>query len=340
VDGADGCRPWLYRIASWYLKESVPRDVALGRRWRVGLAFEEYAASNSQLPSRADALTWWRAEWASVVDCVELAHRNGLHDIAWQLCVALFKYLHMNGHYDPWLRTHDLGVESAKAAGDDSGLMQAHNQRGAVRLALGDLDAARGDFGRSHELALQVGHLAGEQSALEWLGKIAARAGDVPMAMDYYRQSQEVVERAGAALGDEQPARMVALLDLQRGRAWIEEASWDQATAAAERAEAYFASVGESENQAKSLLVLGDAAMGRGDVDGAVERFERAVALFDRDGALRSSANARRSLGKALVVADRKADAIAVYLQAQETFDRLFDDAADELARMVAELRA
>lgn len=332
VDGAETCRSAISRVTAWYLDQAVPRDAALAKRWRVGPVFERHAVTRAQPVGRADAARWFDAEWPSLADCVGMAHEEGLHDIAWQTCVVLFKYLHLHGHYDSWLDTHRLGVLSAEASGDIAGIMQVTSQRGAAHLAVGDRESARADFVVSLEAAARIGHVLGEQSAQEWLGKVAAEAGDVDSAVAYYDESEAVIRHAREAIDAEQQERMRALLSLHRARLSLFRNAWEKAAVTAADALRYFESGDESDNEAKCLLVLGKAAYALGETAEAVRRFEGAADLFGRDNARRAQADALRWLGDALVAAGRAHEAALAYRRAQEIFVSLGDSAADLVA--------
>ena len=117
--------------------------------WRIG-GGSVPSLTGTLRPTRrcrhGKALRWFDVEWISVVACVRAAHEQNLHDIAWQLCVAVFKHLHLYGHVDVWLDSHQLGVRSAEASGNLVGLMQVTSQRGAAHLAVGNTALARQDF--------------------------------------------------------------------------------------------------------------------------------------------------------------------------------------------------
>ncbi|MGW4528981.1 hypothetical protein [Amycolatopsis sp. NPDC004378] len=275
-------------VAEWYLREAAPRDAALSGRWRVG---EVFTAVSQPLPSRDDAIEWFDAEWQNLVACVSAAERVERHDVAWQLCVALFKFLHMHGHSSAWLESHRIGLAAAERAGDPAAIMQLTNQRGAAWIAVGDLEAARADFVASLAAAESAGHVLGKQSNLEWLGKVSARQGDLAQALARYDESERVVDTSGAAIPAGQAPRMRALLDLQRARAHQRAGDAPPARAAVERALTYFGGAsGERENRAKCLLVLGDVL----EVSAP---HREAAGLFAADGLRRLEAEAWHRVG-------------------------------------------
>lgn len=266
------------KIVRWYLREAVRHDAALSARWRVGSVF----AVTGPTVSRDEALDWFGQEWRTVVACVGAARDVGEHDVAWQLCVAVFKYLHLHGHTDAWLESHRLGLESARLR-DPAAVMQLTNQRGAAWMALGDLDRAGQDFTESLALAEQLDHAQGRQSNLEWLGKVAAKKKDFVEAHARYDASEAAIDLPG--IPDGQKGRMRALVNLNRARALFAEGRRTPAVAAVTLALEYFRATDERENTAKCLRV-------RGEASGSAPDCHEAAELFRADGLRRAEADA------------------------------------------------
>ncbi|GAA1713599.1 hypothetical protein GCM10009745_72370 [Kribbella yunnanensis] len=325
----------IRRVTEWYLAELVPRDAALANRWRVGSAFEQAARP----VSRTQALDWLAAEWQALVACVTAAARNEQHEVAWQLCVGLFKYLHQHGHNEALLRCMTDGLLAAEAAGIKAAAMQLHSHRGTAHLALGDLVAARADFQRSYDCAVSIGHALGEQSALEWLGKVAAREGDSVEAQRLYDASEAVIRRVGVAMPADQSSRAIALLGLQRSRDLLVRPEYATADRWVRVALQYFdPSTSELENRAKCLMVLGVVAANTASTEDPVSIFAEAAELFARDGIQRFEAEARWALGDALVAQGKDADALRAYWRAYELFAVLRADEVGEARRRVESL--
>ncbi|WP_419702930.1 NB-ARC domain-containing protein [Promicromonospora sp. NFX87] len=338
ADGPEVVRSSTGLITIWYLREAVPRDAVLASRWRVGAEFDRHAAADLEPLSRASATEWFDAEWESVVACVGAAHDQGLHDVAWQLCVAVFKYLHLHGHVDTWLDSHRLGVASARACGDHLGMMQVTSQRGAAYLAIGDTDRARTDFEASLRAAVQAGHRLGEQSAWEWLGKAAAEAGELSTAFRCYDESESVIDRSVLEIPAEQQARMRALLGLHRARARLVRGELERADAEATDALEYFRSTEELDNQAKCLMAMGGAVSGGEDFVKAAEYYERAAALFSADGARRAQAGAMLKLGDARRAVGDDRGAAKAFSVSRELYTALADATADEAGARLTDL--
>lgn len=333
-DGPESVRSSTERITTWYLREAIPRDAALANRWRIGREFDGYAAVSAQRVPRADAIKWFEAEWTSVVACVRTAHDQGVHEVAWQLCIAAYKFLHLHGHVGPWLDSHELGLASATACGDQLGIMQVTHQRGAAYHALGKTAAARADFNASLQAATLAGHRLGEQSAWEWLGKTFVASGDFSAAFRCFDRSEAVIDGSDGAIPVDQQARMRALLGLQRARARLKSGDRDRAAAEAAPALDYFRSTNELENQAKSLMVMGDAAVGEGEHAEAAPCYDQAASLFADDGVRRPQAEALLKLGDARRAAGDRAGANDAFHLSRDLYVQLGEETADIDARI------
>jgi tetratricopeptide (TPR) repeat protein len=327
-------------VLEWYLEQAAMWDAALSGRWREGPVFDRLRMAAGVVPSRADALTWFEVEWPNVVAAVQAAQEDNRHDIATQLCVALFKYLHMNGLVDAWIACHEAGLASARAVQDHRAIMQLTSQRGAAYLAAAEYGKAYADFAESLASASAVNSKIGEQSALEWLGKVVAAQGDTAAAMDFYARSWQVIDAAGDEIDAVQRPRAYATLRLQIARVLLMTQDWDRAAAEASESLAYFTGQvnPEIENQAKCLLVQGEAMAGAGDSAGAVAAFQRAVDLFDVDSARRNQARALELLADALAVVGERDRAADAFGRALVILDDVGSPNADRIRAKLAEL--
>ncbi len=342
-DTAEVRREVIARVTTRSLRTALPCAMALSDRWWVDSVSDllhRWFGDDVPVVTRPQALAWFDRESAGLAAGLRLAHQHGLHELAWQGCVALFKYLHLYGYYDQWLDTHRDGLASARAAGDLPGVMQVSSQLGAAQLVLGDLTAARECFETSLAAALDLGHALGEQSALEWLGKVAAAGGQAELAEDFYRRSWDVTERATEQqISAAQQARVFALLRLQRARLWVALARWDEARAAAAAACEYFDTRHkEIDNRAKCLTTLGRAMLGAGDAHEAVAVLSEAAELFGKDDARRLHADARSWLGDALAAAGQPERAAQVFRQVVDYYDEVGSDKSEPIRHRLAGL--
>lgn len=343
LDGLTVRRQVAHRWTSWFLREALPRGRAISNRWWVDAVSDllpvEYDAADF---TRAESTRWFELEKENLVSVVRTANRNGFHDIAWPLCIVMWKYLHVHGLHDIWIDTHHAGLESARILGVDAGIMQLTNQLGSAYLELGQYDDARSAFMESLTIARRLRHAHGEQSALEWLGKIEAAAGRPYDALEFYRQSLDVAEHADPGqLREEAKQRIRALLSLQRLRAYADLADWDRVIAEAPAATDYFdrhENRNETDNRAKPRLVLGRALLALGDPAAAIVQLRTAVDHFDTDGARRHQADARYWLARAYSAAHQSADAEHQYRAALSYYSEIRHPRAHEIREILTAL--
>jgi tetratricopeptide (TPR) repeat protein len=331
------------RGLTWYLREALPRGAAVSNRWWVSPVIELMDGFyGGAVPSfsRSDALAWFEIEAANLIAAVRAANRQGLHGVAWPLCVALWKYLHIHKLYDAWIDTHRDGLASARAEGNVAGVMQLSSQLGAAHLDVGEYAEASRYFEESLVSAQALTHVIGEQSALEWLGKVAAAEKRLRVALEFYQQSWDVIARASdTEIDPAQKERAFALLWLQQARAYTKMLRWSEALTAALSAEDYFDRFdNETDNRAKTRLVRGQALLGMGEAEEAVSAFEAAMALFAGDEARRAQADTQRWLGQALITAGQSGQAVNVYRDALAYYQRMGSPLADDVAAALEDL--
>ncbi|RZQ61245.1 NB-ARC domain-containing protein [Amycolatopsis suaedae] len=327
--GLEAGRAATRRFVRWYLDQAVPMDAGLSGRWREGPVFRKFDETGRPV-SRAAALAWFEAEWRAVAESVRLAHQAGEYEVAAQLCVAVFKYLHMHRHIDAWLDSHRYGLRAARQLGDHGLIMQVSSQLGSGCLAAGRLDEAEEAFARSLEAATTADKPNGVQSALEWQGKIRAERDDVAGALALYDESERVIDDAGERIAPGQRDRMRALLALHRARALLRARRWADAERHAAAAVEYFAAQDERENHAKARYEFGRAIAGAGRAADAIEPFTAAAALFGEDGLRRPQARTLERLADALDALGRAEEAAQRRGQARDLRRELGDPPTGE----------
>ncbi|MFC5109061.1 NB-ARC domain-containing protein [Kibdelosporangium philippinense] len=342
----------VLRVCTAFLEQTALNDLALSGRWRVGPVFvwlRNLVTEIGVSVGREEALAWFEREWLNVAACVRAAKLAGLHEEATQLCVALFKYVHLNKLVDVWINVHNDGLDSARTLSDQLAIMQLSNQRGAGHLEVGNYQAARRDFEESLQAAraaqLQLGPrdplfpmaVIGEQSALEWLGKVTAAERD-PVALDYYDQSWAVLERPDDQVDPDQKKRAFATLRLQRARFFVVFEDWSRAVSEIEPAFAYFDGTAELDNQAKCLVTWGQAHIGGGQAAKALVRFERAADLLGRNSAGREYALVMEMVGDAALAAEDIHRATDAFRTSLDILDKIGSPQADRIRTKLAPL--
>ncbi|MBL1080035.1 tetratricopeptide repeat protein [Nocardia sp. 2] len=347
--GENAAESWntVSRWTTWCLQAALPRGVALSNRWMVAPVTDALSAlGHTGYHSPRDALEWFGTEYANLIAAIRAAHQNGLHNsrshtTAWQLCVVIWKYLHLNGLYDTWIDSHEAGLDSARAVSSAPGVLQLTSQLGAAYLEIGEYDAAERCFEESLSAASDLNHLLGVQSAHEWLGKTAARRGRWHFALRYFAESWAATLAADdTAIPPAQRERIRALLHLQSARVYLELRQYDRAIEEAGHGAAIFhATTNESENHAKCLLVLGRARLAEDNAAAAIRAYQQALQEFERTAVRRWQAHAQSWLGRALLAAGQREQAEVRFRSALGYYREVGNPLALDIAAELEQLR-
>ncbi|MGC4865897.1 BTAD domain-containing putative transcriptional regulator [Micromonospora sp. DT53] len=100
-------------------------------------------------PEIVAGVAWLERERTNLGMLVGLGAEHGLHHQVWKLARALWRFLHVRGHFDDILVTHRAGLASATALQHQPAIVSMHNylasalvKTGSHRLASTHLDAA------------------------------------------------------------------------------------------------------------------------------------------------------------------------------------------------------
>jgi DNA-binding SARP family transcriptional activator/tetratricopeptide (TPR) repeat protein len=223
----------LGRLLQWYLRtaDAAARVVTPARRHlSLGPAPPGYQAP--KFAAYEQAMDWLVAERASLVTAVREARRRGLHQVAWQLPLALWDVFMLRGPWDQWIETGQIALRSARQLGDTGAEARVLNQlagayitcsrpsdaiecvRQAIPInqAAGDLRGEAANwtnlgracndlrrwpeaiaaFEQALPAARKAGHRYVERVVLNNLGEVHSALGDLQRALDYYDQSLQV----------------------------------------------------------------------------------------------------------------------------------------------------
>jgi hypothetical protein len=89
--------------------------IVMPDRRHLGPVYTTIDAQRASFDTATAALDWLEQQLPNVRTAIVAIHRLGLHDIAWQLCKALWPLFLYRRHYDDWVATHLIGVEAAQA---------------------------------------------------------------------------------------------------------------------------------------------------------------------------------------------------------------------------------
>ena len=211
--------------------ENLDRSVALAREADPGETARALLALGSHLETaEADG----EAAAAAYSEALEIAQRLGDAPAQVELQAALGVLAAYRADW-PGVELHaDASFAIAEREGLAGKLAYPHTLRGFLRWRAGELDAAKREFGRAHELAEKIGWSEVAFWALFGLSLCRRDSGDSRGAYQALDRALEVCERAGLAVQAIQTLAMRAVTLALEGRGAEGRGAADEASRRAE----------------------------------------------------------------------------------------------------------
>jgi tetratricopeptide (TPR) repeat protein len=313
------------RILNWYLRAAVAADlVVIPGRWHLGSSYENARQQPPAFAGPAEALDWLESELMGLLAAVELAHDEGLHETAWQLCEALWGLLVYRWPHQACERGLALGLASAQACGDRRAQARMHVYIGFAGLHLGHPDQAWEHFVLALALDQAEGHRLGEATALENLGLASLAKGDPGEALSLFTQARTIHELIANPRG-------AAIMTRRIGAAFTDLGQFPQAIEHLQDARQRFADLGDPYNQARTLTTLAETHLRAGQPADAEPPLAQALDTMTRLGARDEQARIHRLLADAAALAGNLDTERGQLRQALETYDALGSPQADQV---------
>ncbi len=183
-------------LLSWYLHTNVAAARLIDtHRTHVTLAPAGPGVVPLAFTSYDQALAWLDAEHASLVAAVSQAARQGEHEIAWKLPVAMWDLFNLRGHLDDWIASHQTGLASTRALGDRRAEMWILNHLGVGYLQSRQLVAAVDTFRQS--AAIETDNAHSTASAQLNLGFALIDLGQLDEAAQWLQESLSTFRDSG-----------------------------------------------------------------------------------------------------------------------------------------------
>ncbi|MCO6004752.1 hypothetical protein NE236_07155 [Actinoallomurus purpureus] len=208
------------RLAYWYLRRATAAQRAvIPDRWYLGRVFTEPLAVEFD---EITALEWSAVERHNLLAIIDVAHKLGLHTVAWQIAEAMWALFVRRRHYDTWVSAYEIGYKAALTAGDLEA--QAHMLQGQASAWLGrcHFGHAKALSAQALELAMVSGHRHAEATSLGLLGRVHLGREEHADAVDHFDAAREIYRE----LGDE---RGVFLMTRHKGEAELAAGNYRQA---------------------------------------------------------------------------------------------------------------
>ena len=268
------------RLVEWYLTSAVRADRAVNAyRKRFGPLYKAIRGepAGDGWSGVSAGLDWLESERHNLRNCVEYAGSRAWHDLAWQLCEALYGLYVTRRHYDDWIATHTVGLTAATALGDPGAQYQMAAQLGFAWTEQGDLARAQPILDQALRAARATRLHVHEAAALEALGSARLAARDYPSAITYLTQARALYTVIDSAHG-------MARTSYEMGRAQVWLGAYGGAIAQFRSAHALFGRVGDITDQARVLISTGEALLLSGDPEEARRPLAQARKIMARQG--------------------------------------------------------
>ncbi|MDF5751209.1 tetratricopeptide repeat protein [Spongiactinospora sp. TRM90649] len=322
----------LRRMLLWYLHTAA---LAVGHLMPQRRAFDLTPPIDgfepAQITAYADALDWLEHERENLVLAQRQAHEACRDDVAWQLAVVLRGFFNLRKHWDDWIATHEIALESAYRSGDEYAAGRVLNGLGTVYKQKGRIEQAIPYHQEALRLRREDSDPLGEASALDSLGNAYREVGRASDAMDCYRESLRLRTEAGH----------------RHGEAWslnnmgeIYHAGGDHTAALGhfEKALSLRREVADRWGEGITLHNVGLALHARADLEESARSFESAVEVRRGIGDQWGTATSLVALGDVRAARGDHPAARTCWTDALRLLDRLDDATADDVRARIAAL--
>ncbi|MFI9388554.1 BTAD domain-containing putative transcriptional regulator [Kutzneria sp. NPDC052558] len=151
------------RLLQWYLAMAVRASDAAAP-WRCLPDNQANVQGLQAIYDRDDALKWFHNESSALSAAAELAAKSGRLDVAWQIPLAEFNYLHLVKNWSLWAAVYGLALDSVQGKGQPVGEAWMHH-------GLSVADHGRGEFTGAYEhsrRALEIRRALGDREGEAW----------------------------------------------------------------------------------------------------------------------------------------------------------------------------
>jgi DNA-binding SARP family transcriptional activator len=315
------------RLLHWYLRSAdAAASVVAPYRDRVRIDPDAPPAGGLEFATADEALAWTVRERANLVTATRQAAAAGLHDVAWKLPVAIMACFDRHGYRAEWIATHEIALESARAAGDRYGEAWVLNNIGMVLSQQRDENAIS-YLEQALAVREELGDRRGQAQVKNNIAFDYQNRGRHELALPALADALELQRQLGHRYGEG-----VALVNF--AEAYVELGRYEDAIASSQEALPIVREIGSSRVEGYLLFNLGRAHLDLGHADESASLLEQALAIHAADGDKYGQAQDLERLGEARIKAGQHAAARTAWEQAAGLLESLDAD------RRAAELRA
>ncbi|WP_040831180.1 ATP-binding protein [Nocardia jiangxiensis] len=213
---------------STFQAEASSELIAPHRR-RLALVLDQLPEVTTGFSDRHQALAWIRHEWPCLVELCKVAADRGMHRRCWQLAFSMRDFFFLDKLWDPWIRTHTIAADAARAANDDRAWGTTLNNLGIAYADRGELSTAAAHYKQAYAVLSQTDDDHGLTNAGCNLGWVDLYLGNHSTALSSLRDAFDSYRRSGSRRNAAITLRGIALTETELG-------SYDDALAHATQA--------------------------------------------------------------------------------------------------------
>ena len=281
------------RLLRWYLRTADAAATTVSpHRYSIPLSGPaDGEPSALAFTGPLNALDWYCAEMGNVVAATRQAAAAGLHDIAWQLPVSLFRLFDSRHSWADCAATHLIALDSARQAGDPKGEAWVLNNLGVASAWTRD-PRTQEYLERSLQIRREIGDQLGEVQSVTNLAGLYRQAGRGEEAEAMLHQALKLAQEAEHRYGEGVALTSLSdvLLELNRPA---------EAIGRARRAHNIFYELNSKEGIGCSLDCIGRCLLALGRSSESAETFTHALDCHRDSGNQFREAVALRFLGRA-----------------------------------------
>jgi tetratricopeptide (TPR) repeat protein len=317
VDSEAERRAAAGRLLDHYLHTAHAADCQLEpRRHPIALPVAGPSARGASFAGAAEALAWFTAERAVLLDAVGWAARSGFDTHAWQLAWTLSTFLERRGFWPDFLRIQEVALAATQRLADRSGQAWVHRLLARANEYLGRLAESWSHQERALDLFEQLDDLDGQARTQLGLSVVAEQLGRIDEALKHDQRAYDLFVDLGDRYGQ-------ALALNQLGCDHLVLGDHERALGECGRALALLEEAGDLSGQAATLDSLGTAYQGAGRYAEAIRCYQRAIVLYRQLGNRWSEADTLTRLGGSHDAAGEPEGARAAWRRAVQLLEEL-----------------
>ncbi|MFF1711935.1 BTAD domain-containing putative transcriptional regulator [Streptomyces sp. NPDC058268] len=281
----------LRRLLDHYLHTAAAADRLLDPH-RDPIALEPPCSELGPPTVHEEALDWFSAQLTVLLGAVRQAAQSGLDGHAWRLAWAMTTYLQRKGHWQAWVATARLALESACRSGNPAGQAHSHHGLGLALAWTRQTDSARVHLDQALDRYTALGDNPGQAHTHRTIAFVLQRTGHYTGALDHAEQTLACYQAADHLAGQASARNAIGWYRAQLG-------DFQRALADCEQALTLFQKVGNRTGEAYTWDSLGFIYRGLSRSDEAARCYKQALGHFRDLGDRSSEADTLTGLAEA-----------------------------------------